>query len=294
MRPTSQLVQAAAAVLFALLMPALAAAAPIRIVAAENFYGGVAVAVGGTHVTVTSFLKNPDQDPHLFEAKPSTAVALAKAAIVIENGIGYDPWMHDLLRASKRSERCVITVADLVGKKSGDNPHLWYLPQTMPALAKALAAELARRDPAHRTDYIANRDAFDASLAPLSREIQAMRAKYHGLAITATEPVFNYMATALGLVVRNRRFQLSVMNNTEPRASDIAAFEADLKMRRVRVLIYNRQTSSTLTRHLQRLARQSGIPIVGVSETEPPGTTYRDWMMGQLAALNKALAEAAR
>ena len=94
--------------------------------------------------------------------------------------------------------------------------------------------------------------------------------------------------------MRNRRFQLSVMNNTEPRASDIAAFEADLKMRRVKVLIYNRQTGGTLTRHLQRLARQTGIPIVGVSETEPPGTTYRDWMMRQLSALDKALAEPAR
>ncbi len=116
-----------------------------------------------------------------------------------------------------------------------------------------------------------------------------MRTAWQGTPVTATEPVFGYMAAAIGLVMRNERFQLAVMNDTEPGASDLAAFENDLKERRVRVLLYNDQTSDALTTRMKRLAADNRIPVIGVSETEPPGITYQDWMMRQLAALDAAL-----
>ena len=111
-------------------LPAVAAE-PIHIVAAENFYGDIAQQIGGPTVKVTSILSNPDTDPHLFEASPSVARSLSDAQIVIYNGIDYDPWMADLLDASKAPDRKSIVVADLIGKKSGDNPHIWYDPVTM-------------------------------------------------------------------------------------------------------------------------------------------------------------------
>jgi zinc/manganese transport system substrate-binding protein len=100
------------------------------------------------------------------------------------------------------------------------------------------------------------------------------------------------MAQAIGLEDRNQRFQRSIMNDTEPSAKDIAAFQDDLKNRRVKALIYNNQTSDDLTSRLLDLAKASGIPIVGVSETEPADKTYQEWMLGQLTALEKALASA--
>ena len=121
--------------------------AHISIVAAENFYGDVAQQLAGAGVTVSSILSNPDQDPHLFEASPSVARLLSGAAIVICNGADYDPWMTKLLAASRLPDRKVIVVADLVHRKPGDNPHLWYDPPTMPAYARALAAELSRTRP---------------------------------------------------------------------------------------------------------------------------------------------------
>src|SRR3954462_11540468 len=77
----------------------------LSIVAAENFYGDVAAQVAGPGVPVTSILSNPDQDPHLFEATPSTARALAGASLVIYNGVDYDPWMARLLRATRAPKR---------------------------------------------------------------------------------------------------------------------------------------------------------------------------------------------
>src|SRR6516164_2517347 len=131
----------------------LALAGLIQIVAAENFYGDIAKQIGGPDVAVTSILKNPDQDPHLFEVSPSVGRDVSAARIVIYNGIDYDPWMEKLLRAARSLNRKTIVVADLVKKKAGDNPHIWYELATMSALAKTLSDTLSIEDPAHRAGY---------------------------------------------------------------------------------------------------------------------------------------------
>jgi len=286
------LIGVAAALIFMVASPTgtRAADGKIAVVAAENFYGSVAQQIGGDRVAVASILNNPDQDPHLFEVSPAVVRQIAAAQIAIYNGADYDPWMEQLLKVTPKPGRMVIVAADLVHKKAGDNPHLWYDPPTMPALAGALAAALAAADPAHQDDYAARLKTFLASLAPLNEKIAAIRGKYAGVPVTATEPVFGYMAAALRLTMRNERFQLAIMNETEPSAGDFAAFEQDLKTHQVRVMFYNKQASDKLVQHLVDLARASNIPVVGVTETAPPGLSYRDWMLTQLDATEKALA----
>ena len=269
---------------------AFAQNARIPVVAAENFYGDVVHQLGGDHVDVTSILSNPNEDPHLFEASPKTARALQHASLVVYNGADYDPWMTKLLDASKNAKRTTIVAADLVGKKGGDNPHLWYDPATMPAVARAVGAALVAADPAHKADYDANLAKFLDSLKPIDAKVAALHARYAGVPVTATEPVFGYMSDAIGLAMRNPRFQLSVMNDTEPSASDIAAFEKDLREKRVRVLIYNSQATEALTKRMLKLAQQSQVPTVSVTETQPAGKTFQQWMLVQLDALSAALA----
>jgi zinc/manganese transport system substrate-binding protein len=262
----------------------------IEVVAAENFYGGVAQEIGGDRVSVTSILNNPDQDPHLFEVSPAIIRQIAAAQIVVYNGADYDPWIEKLLKVTAKPGRVAIIAADLTGKKAGDNPHLWYDPATMPAVASALAAAFAAADPAHRADYAARLKAFLASLAPLNEKIAAIRGKYAGTAVTASEPVFGYMGDALALKTSNERLQLAIMNDTEPGARDVAAFERDLKTHKVRVLFYNKQASNKVVAHLIDLARASNVPVVGVTETAPSGVSYRDWMLMQLDETQRALA----
>jgi zinc/manganese transport system substrate-binding protein len=261
----------------------------ITIVAAENFYGDIAQQLAGENAKVTSILSNPDEDPHLFEASPSVAKDLATAKIVIYNGVDYDPWMGKLLAANKAAGRRVIIVGDLLHKKTGVNPHLWYDPPTAPAAAKAIAAALTAVDPAHKADYEQRLKTFTESLKPIADKVAEIRKASSGIPVTATEPVFGYMAAALGFKMRNERFQLATMNNTEPAASDVAAMEGDLKNKRVKLFFYNSQATSTAAQRLSKLAQDNGIPVVGVTETEPQGKNFQDWMMGELDAVEKAL-----
>lgn len=278
------------AIIIAMLGVAPAFAAGLMpIVAAENFYGDVAHQIGDPDVQVMSILSNPDEDPHLFEASPSVARAISGAKLVIYSGIDYDPWMMKLLDAARGSDRKVIVVADLIGKKAGDNPHIWYDPNTMLTFAKVLADDLGAADPAHRSDYQDRLARFQQSMQPIQAKIATLHQRLAGTPVTATEPVFGYMFDALGMQVRNQSFQLAVMNDTEPSASDMAGFERDLKAHQVELLLYNSQASDPVAERMKRLAKASHIPVVGVAETEPPGKTYQQWIMNALDAVDRAL-----
>lgn len=254
----------------------------INIVAAENFYGGVASQIAGPDSTVTSIMSNPNQDPHEFQTDASTAAAVAHADIVIYSGIGYDDWMEKLLGVQGKPTRVVIKVADLIGAKDGDNPHIWYQPETMPALAAKLGEVLKTPEAAA---------AFTASLQPLLDRIAALKPKLSGMKVTATEPVFGYMATALGFDMLGYDYQLAVMNDTDPSFQQTADFEKSLQSKTAKILFYNSQVTDPSTERMQSIAKASGVPIVGVTETQPTtSATYLDWMMSTLGGVEKALA----
>jgi len=130
---------------------------------------------------------------------------------------------------------------------------------------------------------------FRTSMQPIQDQIDQLHRRFAGVAVTATEPVLNDLLEALGLQVRNRAFQRAIMNNTEPTPSELAAFENDLEHRQVRLLIYNEQSAGPVAEHMKALAQASHIPVLGVTETEPAGEHYQDWMLRELSALEQAL-----
>jgi zinc/manganese transport system substrate-binding protein len=269
-----------------------APAAPvIGVVAAENFYGDVVQQIAGNHVKVTSILSDPNVDPHEYETNSADAIAVANARLVIQSGIGYDSFIDHLVKASPNPRRTLVVVAALTGHRDGDNPHLWYQPATMPKVARVLTAVLIKIDPADAAYYRDGEARFLSSLEPLTRKIAAIKTRYGGAPVAYTEPVFGYMGEALGLhVLTSEAFQKAVEDGNDPPAAAIASMETDLRAHRVKVLLYNVQTVTPITTRIQRLAKQSGISVVGVSETEPPGKTYQQWMLSQLDALEQALA----
>ena len=209
---------------------------------------------------------------------------------MIVNGAGYDPWMDRLLAADPDADRIVLNVAALTGTPPGANPHLWYAPATMHILAARVAEALSRLDPTHAPAYAAGLTRVRARLAELDARIAALRARFGGEPVAATEPVFDPMAAALGLVMRDTGFQRAAMNGTEPAAGDVAAIEDDLRERRVRVLLVNAQVSNASTQRLLDIAADASVPAFGVYETLPPGLDYTAWMMAELDCVQTALA----
>jgi zinc/manganese transport system substrate-binding protein len=268
----------------------VAPADDLKIVAAENFYGGVAQQIAGSNATVTSILTNPNQDPHEFTTNAGTAKAVADADIVIYSGISYDPWMDKLLGTKGKPDRVVIVVADLIGAKDGDNPHIWYDPKTMPALGAKLVDVLGKINLTQAGVYQKRLDDFNASMKPELDKIAAIKAASAGLEVTATEPVFGYMANALGFKMLNYDFQIKIMNDAEPTADQTAAFEKSLTSRTAKILFYNSQVTDPTTDRLQQIAKASGIPVVGATETQPPDQkSYVAWMMHELDGIQAAL-----
>ncbi len=262
----------------------------LTVVGAENFYADVLHQIGGGKVKVYSFLSDPNADPHQYESNAADARAVADARLVIENGLGYDAFMDRLLKASPSSNRVVINVQSLAGAENGSNAHLWYDPTVMPRVAAAAAAALERLDPTHSDLYTTGLAAFNSRERAVDDEVAALKARYAGAPIAFTEPVAGYLAGAIGLSVKSpMEFMKAVEEGNDPPSAAVAEEENLLRNHEVKVLLYNSQTVTKLTAQVKDVATASHVPVVGVSETEPPGTTFQDWQLAQLKALEAAL-----
>ena len=269
------------------------AAGALHAVGVESEYADVIAQIGGRYVGVTAIETDPNTDPHSFEASPAIAREIAAADLLVRNGAGYDSWVEGILSATPNAQRKVIDVQRLLHlPDSIPNPHLWYDPNTMPAVAHAVAAELAALAPAEARYFQANARKFDASLAPWRQALASFRRQYGGTRVAVTEPVANDMLLAAGCdIATPLSLETAIMNGTDPSPQDVAAEEALLSGHAVKVLVYNRQVTETLTESFLDLARRNGIPVVGVYETLPvPGYHYQSWMLAEVVALREALA----
>jgi zinc/manganese transport system substrate-binding protein len=267
-------------------------------VGAENQYANVIEQVGGRYVKVSAIESNPNTDPHAFEASPSVAQTVAAAGLVVQNGVGYDTFMERIESASggvgSSSRRKVIDVQKLLGlPDSTRNPHLWYEPRTMPAVARAIAADLSAMAPAHAAYFQARAASFEQSLAPWHRALERFAAEYPDTPVATTEPVGDYMLEAAGTVnLTPFGLQADIMNGVDPAPQDVTLQNDLFASHRVKVFVYNQQVTDSLTQSFLEAAKRAGVPVVGVYETMPtPGYDNQSWMLAEVQALRRAVAE---
>ena len=269
---------------------------PVHVVAAENFWGSIAAQLGGSKARVLSVVTDPNADPHEYETNTADARAFAEADFVILNGAGYDSWAQKLLDANPSSNRRVLTVADLVGKKAGDNPHFWYSPVFVVNVADQITAAYKSADAGDAEYFDHQRAQLATAFKPYTDRVAAIRSKYQGTPIGATESIFVYMADALGLnLISPPAFMNAVAEGNDPPAQAVIQFQSQITNQQIRVLVYNLQTATAVTTDIKQLATAHSIAVIGVSETtQPASAPFQDWQLAQLIRLENALAAAVK
>jgi zinc/manganese transport system substrate-binding protein len=262
----------------------------IEVVAAENFWGSLITQLGGTHVDVLSVVSDPDADPHEYESNVSTAKAVATADFIILNGAGYDSWAENLIGSGVKANCTILNIADLIGKKQGDNPHLWYDPDYVNQAVKQMEKDMIAIDPADTQYYEQQYVNLTASLLQYQDLCAQMKENYGGIQIAATESIAEYLANATGLdLISPPAFMEAVAEGNDPPAASIVTFQAQLQSGNVKVLVFNEQTQSAITETMKSLATANNVPIVGITETMPTNGTFQNWMYSELIALEGAL-----
>jgi zinc/manganese transport system substrate-binding protein len=270
-------------------------AAPINVVAAENFWGSIVKQLAGSRATVTSIITNPATDPHSYEATPSDSRSIASATYVIVNGIGYDPWAQKALDANPTSGRRVLNVGDVLGLKDGDNPHQWYSPDGVQRFIDRVTSDLQRLDPTDARYFDARRTAFEAvGLKRYHAVIAQIRQTYAATPVGASESIFSPLAAGLGLkVLTPPSFLRAIAEGTDPSVADKETVDQQVKTKQIKVFVFNRQNATPDIQAIVKQAHAEAIPVTTVTETlAPPSATFQAWQVSQLLALQAALAKA--
>lgn len=270
------------------------ASGTVRVVASTNVYGDIVRQIGGNDVSVTSIISNPAQDPHSYQASTKNQLALSRAAVVVENGGGYDDFVDTMLDTAKNPSARVINAVTVSGRKApahGElNEHVWYDLPAMGRLADRISSTLGTADPAHAATYTANARAFTTKLKKLEHIESDIASAHHGDRVAITEPVPLYLLRAAGLRdATPEAFSEAVEEGDAVSPSVLRDTLALFRDTKVRALVHNTQTSGPATEKVTKAAKAADVPVVGVTETLPDGTDYLGWMRHNLTALNDAL-----
>jgi len=263
----------------------------ISVVAAENFWGSLITQLGGSHVSVTSIVSDPNADPHEYEANASDARAIANAQFVIENGEGYDDWCSQLVASAATPGQVVLNVQNTLGVASGGNPHFWYNPTYVNTTVAAMYSDLVGLAPGDTSYFQQQYASVNVSLAGLYGEAAQIRDHFRGQEVASTESIFVYLANWTDLnLVSPPAFMEAVAEGNDPPEQSVVTFQDQLESGNVTVLVYNEQTVTPITQSMKSIAAQNNVTIVGVTETiQPPGTSFEVWMNAEYLALYNAL-----
>ncbi|MFJ4439326.1 metal ABC transporter solute-binding protein, Zn/Mn family [Streptomyces sp. NPDC088923] len=266
----------------------------VAVAASTNVYGDIVRSVGGDKVEVTSFISDPDQDPHSYEADTRNQLALSKAKLVVENGGGYDDFMDRMLKSAGNSSADVLNAVKISGKTAPEggelNEHVWYDLPTVAKLADRIAAALGKAAPADADTFKTNAEKFKADLKPLEGKEAALKKAHGGEGIGITEPVPLYMTEAAGLVNKTPEdFSEAIEEGDDVSPKVLQETLALYKDKKVKALVYNSQTSGPQTEKVADAAKSAGVPEVPVTETLPKGEDYLAWMGATIDALAAAL-----
>ncbi|MDN4645002.1 metal ABC transporter solute-binding protein, Zn/Mn family [Arthrobacter sp. PsM3] len=283
----------------------------VDVVASTSVYGDIVAAIGGDKVKVNSIITRTSQDPHSYEATTQDKLAVSKAELVVENGGGYDDFIHKLADDTGLDQSKVLNAVELSGLApegtagpsatadaggdshgpAGFNEHIWYSLPAMGRLADAVAARLGELEPSSAGTFRSNAAAFKDSLGGLEAKLAGIRASAGGASVAVTEPVPLYLLDAAGL--KNQTpdgYTAAIEEDTDVPPAVLKAATDLMASGSIRLLAYNPQTEGPQTIAVKNAAASAGVPVVNFSETLPDGKSYLQWMADNVDNIGKALA----
>jgi len=267
----------------------------LQVAAAENFWGSIAAQLGGSKVSVSSVIVNPNTDPHSYEPTASDGVTMARSQMAIVNGIGYDAWASKLLAASPSSGRVVLDVGNLLGLGDGENPHQWYSPSSVHRVIGQIVTDYKQLDPTDASYFDQQRTAFETTaLHEYDRLRSEIRARYAGVPVGYSESIFQPLGADLGLkLMTPYSFAKAIAEGTDVSAADKQTVDRQAEEHTIKVWVYNSQNATPDVQRVNQLAQASHIPITTITETlSPASATFEQWQDAQLISLRAALHQA--
>jgi zinc/manganese transport system substrate-binding protein len=269
-----------------------APASKLQVVATINAWGSIASQLGGDRIQETSIITNPDTDPHSYEPSAADARTVAGAAVLVENGIGYDAWADKLLASDPNAQRSVLNVGQIVGVPQDGNPHQWYSPDSVSKVIDAITAQYKKADPNDAAYFDQQHDQYvNQGLAKYHSLISDIKAKYAGTPVGASESIFAPLSDALGLnLITPPGFLKDISEGTDPSPADKATIDQQIATKAIKVYVFNSQNSTPDVQAQVDAAKKQNIPVTTVTETlAPASATFQDWQSTQLSGLEDAL-----
>lgn len=252
--------------------------------------------IAGGRVKVVS-LVGPDQDLHAYEPRPSDLRTLARADLLVLNGLGAEGWSARMVQASGFKGRAVVAskgVAALRPAGASDgafDPHAWQDVANVKLYVANIRDGLAAVDPAGAAGYRAAASAYLAKLDRLDGDIRAAYAPIPRAMrrVITTHDALAYYGRAYGI---SFRAPMGLSSESEPSAKGIAALERQIRAEHITALFFENISNHTL---LRQIAKDTGVRVGGVlysdalSPPDGPAATYIAMMRYNLAQIVAAL-----
>lgn len=246
----------------------------ISIVTTTNVYSDIAKNIVGKYGTATAIIDKSSVDPHDFDPTTADAKKVAQANIIVANGLGYDSWMNKL--AKSVDKKPVLVGEDLMGLKSGDNPHIWYNLDMPTKYVDYLVKRLSKLDKKHVAYFKENGEKYLAKIDKIKQLAQANKGDQKPVFVS--EPVFDYALQEAGYKIGDKKFEEAIENGTDPSPKTINEMNNAIKQKKIAFFVNNTQASSSTVKSFVKLAKKNNVPVLNVRETIPNNTTYLAWM----------------
>ena len=246
----------------------------ISIVTTTNVYSDIAKNIVGKYGTATAIIDKSSVDPHDFDPTTADAKKVAQANIIVANGLGYDSWMNKL--AKSVDKKPVLVGEDLMGLKSGDNPHIWYNLDMPTKYVDYLVKRLSKLDKKHAAYFKENGEKYLAKIDKIKQLAKANNGDQKPVFVS--EPVFDYALQEAGYKIGDKKFEEAIENGTDPSPKTINEMNNAIKQKKIAFFVNNTQASSSTVKSFVKLAKKNNIPVLNVRETIPNNTTYLAWM----------------